>query len=74
MVGVVMWLKAPMLTMVDGTHDVLSVCSLVFAGIVSYGLTLYAIKPSLVLSIIELVLSGIGLDGKASRPVATGKL
>lgn len=73
MVGVVHWLKEPMLNMVNGTHNVLSLCSLILAGIVGYGLTLYAVKPSLVFEIIKIVLAGIGLGGKASRPVEMGK-
>ena len=74
MMGTLVWLKQPMLYIVGGTHNILSLSGLVFAGMLIYGLTLFMIKPSLVLEIIELILSGIGLRGKSSRSVATETL
>ncbi len=71
MMGIVILLKQPMLDMVNGAHNVISLCTLVSAGVVGYGLTLYAIKPSLVSEIIELVLTGIGFGGKAVKPMRT---
>lgn len=67
MLGTLVWLKQPMLNMVGGTHNILSLSGLVFAGMLIYGLTLLMIKPSLVLEIIQLVLPAIGLEGKVSR-------
>jgi len=67
MMGTLVWLKQPMLNMVGGTPNLLSLSGLIFAGILIYGLSLFMIKPSVVLEIIKLVLSAIGLDGKVHR-------
>ncbi|WP_447968808.1 lipopolysaccharide biosynthesis protein [Nitrospira sp. M1] len=61
MMAIVLCLKEPLLNMVAGAHNVFSLLSLVITGIISYGLTLYVIKPHLVTDIIELIFSGLGL-------------
>ncbi len=65
MMGVVWTLKEPLLNVVDGTHNFLSLAILIIAGVLSYSLTLYAIKPSIIFEMINLALSGIGLRGES---------
>ena len=67
MIAVVLWLKESVMKIVEGTHNLASLISLVITGVISYGLTLYVIKPKLVTDIISLVLSGLGLNGQASK-------
>ena len=67
MMAIVLWLKEPILNLVEGTHNVASLSSLVVTGGICYGLTLYAIKPNLVTDIISLILSGLGVGRQASK-------
>ena len=64
MAGVVEGLKQPLLHLVGGTHNVLSLGGLVMAGILSYGLVLFALKRSIIYEILELLQSAIGRGGK----------
>jgi len=73
MMAAVLWMKGPILTMVEGSHNLASILGLVFTGIISYGITLYAISPNLVTDMSKLIFSGLGLGGQTSKPGMTRK-
>jgi O-antigen/teichoic acid export membrane protein len=74
MVAVVHLLKRPLLSVVDGQHNVISLTTLILAGVVTYVVSLILLKRSLLIEILELVSSSLGgrklLKHRALRPMA----
>ena len=74
MVAAVHLLKRPLLSLVGGEHNALSLITLILAGVVTYLVSLVLLKRSLVVDAIELVSSSLGgrdlLKHRALRPIA----
>ena len=62
MMCIVLWLKEPSLSITDGRHNLASLAALVIAGIATYSLVFYAIRPTLALEMVRLARSVLGLQ------------